>query len=162
MNVGHFYFLTDQYFVDFPDKQLMSNKESLNGDAHDRPCFCAFEDNKTGLFWMIPISSQLGKFKRIYQNKVNKRGSCDTIDFGHVLGHEKAFLIQNMCPVTDKYIKNEYLDALHNQPVKLDGAFERNLIQKAKKVLALQRKGIPLIFPDVLTIEKKLLASQNQ
>jgi hypothetical protein len=34
---------------------------------------------------------------------------------------------------------------------------ERNLISKAKKVLTLQRKGIKLIFPDVLSIEAKLL-----
>lgn len=161
MRLGHFYFLSDQYFVDFQDGYLMSNKESLNGTVHDRPCFYAFQDSKTKLFWMIPISSQIRKFRRIYEEKISKRGVCDTIDFGYVLGHEKAFLLQNMCPVTEKYIKNEYLDAVHNQPVKLDGAFERQLVQKANKVLALQRKGVKLIFPDVIAIEEKLLASAD-
>ena len=33
----------------------------------------------------------------------------------------------------------------------------KELIEKAKRVLALQRKGIKLIFPDVSEIEKKLL-----
>lgn len=157
MDIGHFYFLADQYFADFPDNRLMSNKEMVNALPHDRPCFCAFQGSKPGVFWMIPISSQLKKFKRIYQGKVDKRGRCDTIDFGYVLGREKAFLLQNMCPVTDKYIKNEYLDPLHHAPVRLDGAFEKQLIQKASKVLALQRKGVHLIFPDVLEIEKALL-----
>lgn len=158
MVTGHFYFLSDQYFIDFPDHLLMSNKESSNGTVHDRPCFCAFQDEKTGLFWMIPISSQIGKFRQIQQDKLRKYGHCDTIDFGRVLGHEKAFLIQNMCPAADTYIKNEYLDARQNQPVKLDGVFKRQLLQKARKVLALQRKGRRLIFPDVLLIEQQLLA----
>lgn len=158
MTEGNFYFLSDQYFFDFSDSKLMSNKETAEGISHDRPCFCAFQDSKTGLFWLVPISSKIQKFRRIYQNKVNKYGRCDTIDFGYVLGHEKAFLLQNMCPVLDRYIKNEYFDPVHMNPVKLDGAFERQLIQKAHKVLALQRKGISLIFPDVFLIENKLLA----
>lgn len=157
MDAGHFYFLANQYFIDFPDRRLMSNKETVNASPHDRPCFCAFQDKKTGLFWLIPISSQLAKFRRIYQDKVNKRGRCDTIDFGYVLGREKAFLLQNMCPVIEKYIKNEYIDPLHHTPVRLDGAFERQLMQKASKVLALQRKGVSLVFPDVMKIEQEIL-----
>ena len=70
-------------------------------------CFYAFRDEKTGLFWMIPFSSQIGKFRGYYNFKIQRYGKCDTIAFGEVLGYEKAFLIQNMCPVTEKYIKNE-------------------------------------------------------
>lgn len=162
MTEGHFYFLSDQYFSNFSDSKLMSNKETAKGISHDRPCFCAFQDGKSGIFWLIPISSQIQKFRCIYQNKVNKYGRCDTIDFGYVLGHQKAFLLQNMCPATDKYIKNEYFDPVHMNPVMLDGAFERQLIQKVRKVLALQRKGIPLIFPDVFSIESKLLAESDR
>jgi len=157
MDVGNFYFLTDRYFTDFPDPQLMRNKESMEGSLHDRPCFYAFRDNRTGLYWMIPFSSKVDKFKTIYQKKIKRYGKCDTLLFGDVLGHEKAFLIQNMCPVTPKYIKNQYMDAAAGLPVRLDGAFERKLIQQASRVLALQRKGIQLIFPDVLAIEKALL-----
>lgn len=31
MNKGHFYYITDQYFMDFPDTYLMQNKEAMNG-----------------------------------------------------------------------------------------------------------------------------------
>lgn len=157
MEKGHFYFINDQYFIDFPDTMLMSNKESLNGRSHNRPCFYAFEDNKTGLCWMIPISSQVKKYREYYNKKIQKYKRCDTIAFGYVLGQERAFLIQNMCPITDSYIKNEYIDKASNVPVRVNGAFEQELIEKAKRVLALQRKGIKLIFPDVSEIEKKLL-----
>lgn len=105
---------------------------------------------------MIPFSSQISKFKEIHNNKIQKYKRCDTIVFGEVLGHEKAFLIQNMCPVISKYIKNEYIDSHANVPVRVNGVLEKELKEKASKVLALQRKGSKLIFPDVLAIEKKL------
>ena len=157
MKKGHFYYITDQYFIDFPDQKLMNNKEVVNGQAHDRPCFYAFQDLNTGLYWMIPISSQVVKYRKYYNKKIKKYGCCDTIAFGKVLGHEKAFLIQNMCPITMDYIKNEYIDKISNTPVLVNGVFERELIEKAKRVLILHRKGFKMIFPDVLAIEKKLL-----
>lgn len=161
MNNGHFYYINDQYFIDFPDPNLMRNKESVAGQIHDRPCFYAFKDNSTGLFWLIPFSSQVTKFQMLYQRKMQRYQKCDTIAFGYVLGHQKAFLIQNMCPVTEEYIKNEYIDSNSNIPVRIDGIFEKELVEKAKRVLALQRKGLSLIFPDVASIESKLIQKKS-
>lgn len=156
MITGHFYYLKDKYFIDFPDSYLMKNKETVNGQPHDRPCFYAFKDDSSGLYWMIPFSSQTDKYLQVYNKKILKFHQCDTIVFGEVLGYKKAFLIQNMCPVTDEYVKNEYIDSKNNIPVRIDGRLEQEIISKAKKVLALQRKGIKLIFPDVISIEAKL------
>lgn len=156
MKKGHFYFLKDKYFIDFQDLNLMSNKEKLSTKIHDRPCFYAFQDTKTELYWLIPISSQIEKYKKIYNSKIEKNNRCDTIVFGDVLGFEKAFLIQNMCPVNEEYVNNEYVDSL-NSSVKVSGELELELYKKAKKVLALVRQGRKLIFPDVLKIEKELL-----
>ena len=64
-----------------------------------------------------------------------------------------------MCPILPKFVENEYLDPLSLQAVRLNGVTERELISKAKKVLVLHRKGIKLIFPDVLAIEKQLFQS---
>ena len=160
MELKHFYFLANQYFIDFPDPFLMNNRESINGTRHDRPCFYAFQDPHTKLFWMIPFSSRVSKFQRIFQTKTIKNGRCDTIVFGDVLGQQKAFLIQNMCPVDESYIRNEYLDEA-NKPVRISGSLEKELEQKAFKVLNLQRKGKKLIFPDVLSIEKQLLEKRS-
>lgn len=157
MEVGHFYYIDDSYFMDLPDPYLMKNKEKVNGQVHDRPCFYTFKDNSTGIYWMILFSFQVSKFKKIYNSKIQKYKRCDTIVFGEVLGHEKAFLIQNMCPITSKYMKNEYFDARSNVPVRVTGILEKDLKEKASKVLALQRKGAKLIFPNVLEIERKLL-----
>lgn len=157
MDQGHFYYINDQYFIDFPDSKLMQNKESINGQLHDRPCFYSFMESNTGIYWMIPFSSQVAKYQKYYNAKMKKYHLCDTIVFGKVLGHQKAFLIQNMCPITPKYIKNEYIDRVSNIPVQIDGVLERELLIKAKKVLALHRQGKHLIFPDVLHIEAVLL-----
>lgn len=151
MQIGNFYFLNQDYFIDFIDGNLMGNKETVQGTTHDRPCFYAIYDDSTSLYWLIPFSSKISKFKDIYQKKINRYGKCDTIAFGSVLGHEKAFLIQNMCPILPSYIKNEYIDSIARVPVRLDGVFEKELITKAKKVLALQRKDVNLIFPEPLS-----------
>jgi hypothetical protein len=157
MNIGHLYFLKEKYFSEFPDPFLEKNKEILNGEYHNRPCFYAFIDNETGLFWLIPFSSKLDKYRKIYRAKIKRNKKCDTIVFGNVMGEEKAFLIQNMCPATDEYIESEYFDHLSNSPITLSLLLESELIQKAKSTLSLQRRGRKLIFPDVLKIEKMLL-----
>lgn len=141
MDIGKFYFLSNAYLEAFNDLFLMKNSDEINGEEHNRPCFFAFQDFNTYLYWVIPISSKTKKFQKIYDDKVLRNGYCDTIVFGEVLGHRKVFLIQNMCPILPMYFENEYLDPLSQQPVRLNGVTERELISKAKKVLALHRKG---------------------
>lgn len=155
METGHFYFLKDEYYTTFPDKGLMGNKEEQSGQRHDRPCFYAFQDAKDDIVWLIPISSQVEKYRAIYQKKMEKSGKCSTIVFGEVLGAEKAFLIQNMCPATEKYIKDEYED--RNGPVRIQTKLEKELVKKAKKCLALQRQGKIVLYTDVSKIKQALL-----
>ncbi|SFM38529.1 type III toxin-antitoxin system CptIN family toxin [Pelosinus propionicus] len=162
MNIGNFYFISDNYFTDFPDDKLMTNKEVINGKAHGRPCYYTIKDNKTPFSWVIPISSQVAKYQRIYDDKVKKNGSCDTIHFGHVLGEMRAFLIQNMCPVTNEYISNQYINSSTGTPVVISKKLADEVEHKARKILRLHRRGIKLIFPDVSAIETALLAKIQQ
>ena len=46
MQQAQLYFLSDQYYQDFPDDKLMQNKNIINGAPHSRPCFFAFKDTK--------------------------------------------------------------------------------------------------------------------
>ena len=117
----------------------------------------ALTDEATQISWMVPFSSKVEKYRSVFLTKIDKYGKCDTIIFGDVLGYEKAFLIRNVCPVTPKYILNEYLDPIAKIPVRLDGAFEQELIQKTKIVLAMTRHGKKIVFPDILKIEKELI-----
>ena len=159
---GCFYFLNQKYFEDFPDPYLMKNKEKIGNVLHNRPCFYAFkESNQSDLFWLVPFSSQTEKYRKIYDKKIAKQHKCDTIVFGNILGYEKAFLIQNMCPATVDYISNIYIDKQSNQIVRINKNLEQELITKSKTVLMLQRKGYKLIFPDVLNIEAVLIRNHN-
>lgn len=64
MKERHFYFVADSFYKDFPDPNLMRNKEAINGIRHDRPCFFAITDKRNSeLFWFIPISSRVDKYK---------------------------------------------------------------------------------------------------
>ena len=149
--------MKDQYFLDFPDDSLMKNREMVDGKLHNRPSYYAFKDHGSKVYWMIPFSSKLIKFENEFNKKIAKNGICDTIAFGFVMGEKKAFLIQNMCPVTEEYIENEYIDKATGQAVQVSESLQHELNTKAAKVLSLLRKGRNLIFPDVIAIEKVLL-----
>lgn len=149
------YFLSDQYYQDFPDDKLMKNKDIINGTPHNRPCFFAFEDFKiAGIYWIVPISSRFEKFKRIEQEKIKKYGHCNTIRFGMVLGRNTAFLIQNMCPATNKYL-TAYIDK-NKCPVRIDNRVATDVETNARYVLALAKRGAKVIFPDIFKIYHEL------
>ena len=137
---GHFYFLTPEFYLTFQDMGLMNDE--------NRPAMMSFYDKGTGFYWLIPISSRVEKYERTYAQKMKKYGLCDTIVFGDVLGVRKAFLIQNMFPVTPEFILNEYLS--NNESVRIATPVEEEIIIKAKKVLALSRyKKAGLLFTNI-------------
>ena len=76
--------------------------------------------------------------------------------FGEFLEKDCVFLIQNMFPITKKYIANKYIK--DKTPVKIDKKLEEEITRKFNEVLKLVRKGRKgIVFPDVLKIEKLLL-----
>ena len=155
MSQAQLYFLSDQYYQDFPDDNLMQNKDNINGTPHSRPCFFAFKDTKIAdIYRVVPISSGFGKFKRIKQDKINKYGHCHTIRFGTVLGRNTAFLIQNMCPATRKYL-TAYIDK-NNCPIRIDDRITADIEKNARHVLAMAKRGAKVIFPDVFKIYRAL------
>jgi hypothetical protein len=156
MNNGRFCFLADQYYEDFPDKYLMRNKEVIDGVLRDRPCFFAFQDSVTPeISWLVPISSNYAKYKALYDKKAARYKKCNTIRFGEVLGNQAAFLIQNMCPVTERYIREIYVDK-NGVAIQIDGRIAQDVIANAREVLAITKRGAQIIFPDVNAIHKVL------
>ena len=164
MSAGRFCFLSDRYYEDFQDKHLMKNKEAVDGVDHDRPCFFVFQDSTVSeIMWLVPISSNYVKYKRLYDKKVQRYGKCNTIRFGEVLGRQAAFLIQNMCPVTEHYIREIYVDK-NGIAIQIDGRIVQDVITNAREVLAITKRGTRIIFPDVNAIHKvlcKQLAQQK-
>ena len=147
---GQFCFISDEFFtIHDKEHKLMRNKEMINGTAHGRPCFYAFSDKKNPLiFWCVPISSQIDKYKVVYNQKITrqkekgiKTPKCNTICFGEVMGIQKVFLIQNMFPIIDKYINEIYINQQTHTAVRIPQNMEREIIFNAEKVLKLVWSG---------------------
>jgi hypothetical protein len=172
MEPGQFCFIKDEFYTIFDQEhKLMRNKEQVDGAEYGRPCFYVFKDEKnTDIFWCVPISSQVEKYARIVCHKLDKQRekgikspTCNTIRFGMVMGAKKAFLIQNMFPITMKYIKEIYINKLNNEIVRISKNLELDVVANAKEVLRLVQHGNPyLVFSDIAKIYNNLCAELNQ
>ena len=160
MKTGNFYFVKDEFYDRFKDIRFMKNKDSIDGKEHKRACYYAYFDEKKKLYWMVPISSKIEKYQKIYDSKIRKNGKCDTILFGEVLGYKKAFLLQNMFPIIPYYIENEYVK--DEKSVSINNILRKEINSKVRKIINLQRKGIELIFTDVIKIEQELLKENKK
>lgn len=165
LKTGCLYFITDLFYEKFDnDETLMKNKEAINGQNHDRPCFFAIRDVKDKeIYWLVPLSSKVDKYEAIVNKKVQKmiekgkeKPECNTIRFGEVLGNKTVFLIQNMFPTTSKYIKNVYIDKNTNNNVTLPPDVTSDIIKNAKQVLKLHKRGINLTYGNIDTIYSAL------
>lgn len=156
MEQGYFYFISDEYYTKFSNEKLMTNKEVIDGESHNRPCYYAYKDDE-GIFWMVPVSSQIEKFTNQYNRSMKKYGMCDAVCFGYLKGEYNAFLLQNLCPVTEKYILNQYLHADTKKPVSIPNDLKRELNAKIRKILRLAEKGKKLTFTNILEMRQKLL-----
>ena len=157
-----FYFIKDEFFEDFPDKGLMINREKIDNAVHNRPCFYAYKDIKNGIYWMIPVTSQVEKYRKIYTQKIKKFKLCDNLVFAKFLNKEAVFLIQNIFPITDKYILNQYVDKNGNA-VEISYKLSFEIRKKAKHIVRGVRLGIKgLVFPDILKIEEMLIKEKKK
>ena len=57
-----FYIIKDIFFTDMQEPYLKGNKEE------NRPHYYCFEDSATGIYWMIPLSTQIDKYRKIIEN----------------------------------------------------------------------------------------------
>lgn len=147
-----FYIIKDKFFVDMPDPYLKGNK------AGNRPHYYCFEDTSTGIYWMIPLSSRIDKYKQIMEKKEKAGKPCDIL---HIVklddSRESAFLIQDMFPITEEYIEREYTIA-GNHLMLTSEHTAREIEQKAKKVMGMLKRGIKFTptKPDVMAILENL------
>ena len=151
-----FYIIKDKFFEDMLDPYLKGNK------AENRPHYYCFEDTNTGIYWMIPLSSRIDKYRRIIDKKEKAGKPCDIL---HIVklddSRESAFLIQDMFPITVEYIEREYTIA-GNHLMLTSEHTATEIEQKARKVIGMLKRGIKFTptQPDVMAILEKLKASK--
>ena len=151
-----FYIIDDQYFMDFPDPFLRGNHEE------NRPHYYCFREENSPILWVIPLSSRVAKYKAEIIKKRSAGKPCDVFHILEIAGNESVFLIGDMFPATEKYIKREY--TIENIPLKLLDKHQISEINKrAKKVLNLIRREIRFnpTQPGVLVIEKQLMRNSS-
>ena len=147
-----FYIIKEKFFKEMNDPYLKSNK------AGNRPHYYCFEDSAMGIYWMIPLSSRIDKYRRIMKKKEKAGQSCDII---HIVklddNRESVFLIQDMFPITEDYIEREYTIA-GNHLMLTSEHTAREIEQKARKVKGMLKRGVKFTptQPDVIAILKKL------
>ena len=149
----YFYFIKDEFFYKIQDEKMLQNKENGN----KRPCYYCFKQKEEDkILWLIPISSKVEKYKKVYINKLKKYKKVDTIVFGKVKGKENVFLIQNMFPILEEYIESRYM--YKNKPIEITYSLQQEIESKANKIISLVRKGYKeLVFTNILEIERILL-----
>ncbi len=150
MTKGDFYFLSDEYCDKFSKYGVMANKETASDGLHRRPCFYSIQDIKNNdIYWMIPVSSQIEKYKEILSNKLEKYKVYDGLEFGFLQGREAVFLLQNICPVTEKYVVEKYIDSHTGKKVSIPNDLKRKINAKAKKIMNKYYQGTKIVITDL-------------
>ena len=72
MDIGKFYFLSNAYLEVFNDLYLMKNSEEINGVEHNRPCFFAFQDFNTMLYWGLPFHQEQRNLRKFIMIKLSE------------------------------------------------------------------------------------------
>ncbi len=147
-----FYIIKDKFFEDMSEPYLKGNK------AGNRPHYYCFEDTNTGIYWMIPLSSRIDKYKRIIEKKEKAGKPCDIL---HIVrlddSRESEFLMQDMFPITEQYIEREYTIAGNHLMLTSEHTI-RVIEQKARKVVGMLKNGVKFTptQPNVMAIREKL------
>ena len=135
MKKAGFYIIKDKFFEDMNDPYLKGNKEA------NRPHYYCFKEEETGLFWMIPLSSRIEKYQKIINKKSENGRPCDILHIAKLdNGRESVFLIQDMFPITEKYIERKYTIA-NNHLIITSEHLAKELDKKAKKVKKLLERS---------------------
>lgn len=145
------YIVSDSFFERYPNKRYMDNK------SENRPHYYAITD-KTGILWLIPLSSRVEKYRRLIQENEEKHGIGNCIHYvlAPIYGKERAFIICDMFPILPKYILRAY--TVNNIPYILQNKNIRKTIEeKANTYLNMVDRGVLHSPLDIMHVKKKLL-----
>ena len=148
---GYVYHIKDSYFDIADDKNLMRNQES----GTFRPTYLCLKDEKTGLLWVVPMSKRVEKYAEYIQKDIDRYGQCKKIVIGEYAGVGAVFLLQNMFPILPKYI--DHIHLVKQNPVPVNSRLQTKINRCFRELLRLHRRGIKIVFPDILRLEKIMM-----
>ena len=151
---GNLYFISNAFFEKVNDPFLKINYQETK-----RPHYFALYDEKTKLFWMVPCSSKVAKYREIIQKKKERHKAADAIQIVKIFDKESVLLFQDMFPTIAKYIDGQYIKG--GQAVRIaDPKVIAELEKVAHKIINLLHREVRFTptQPDVLHIEQLMLA----
>ena len=152
---GGFYIIKDEFFELINEPFLKTNK------GGNRPhYYCIRDDKHEDILWMIPLSSKVDKYQAIINRYKDHNRPCDTLFIAKLgNGKKSVFLIQDMFPITARYIDRSY--TINGKPyiLPVDSAIYRELEVKSRRTLNTLKSGRKLFAtsPDVIKIMNDLL-----
>jgi hypothetical protein len=138
------------------DDKLMRNRE---GGAF-RPTYYCLKDEKTGLLWVVPMSSRAEKYIGFMQKDIDRYGKCLKIVIGDYASVNAVFLLQNMFPILPKYI--DHIHLVKQNPVPVNTRLQTIIDRNFRELLRLHRRGVKIVFPDILRLEKLMIDEQGK
>lgn len=144
------YKIKEEYYEDFPHEKHIHNKDG-------RPFYYAIKDG-SGIYWLIPLSSQIDTYRHKIQTVESKRGqgNCMAYHIGIIAGQERVFRICNMIPVTSEYIAGGFV--IHGSHyVAKDKKLIREISQKSRNFIKQLELGKMTSQVDALKIRDKLI-----
>ena len=145
------YIISDQFFKDYPNDRYMNNK------GESRPHYYAVQDND-GIFWMVPLSTKVAKYRdRINETeKIHGAGSCFMYCIAPIHGQDRALLICDMFPVSEKYILRAY--TIGGKPYVIQNKnIQKTIRTKAMRYLSLVKRGVLSSPLNILETKRKLI-----
>lgn len=152
MKKNGFYIVKTQFFEDMKDPYLKYNKSG------NRPHYYCFQENETGIYWMIPLSGRLDKYRHLMEKREQQKKPCDILHIARLDdGRESVFLRQDMFPVTEDYIEREYTVGGNHLLLSSERTAE-TIERKARLVMEMLKHGVKFTptQPDVMRILKRL------
>lgn len=145
------------FFEDVQDSALMANKE--NGNY--RPHYLAIQDSQNHkIYWMVPVSSKIEKYQKIYNHQISRYGKCTKIVLGKCGGWDAAFLVQNAFPTIADYF--DHIHTSKGKPLSLHNSTAKLIAHNLNYNLRLYKHGISLFYTNIDRIynlmEEKLKA----
>lgn len=147
IKVGLAYHIKDEYF------ELVQNcdiKRNFGGRTY--PACCCLNDEEKSIYWMIPMSTKIEKYKRIHDRELDKYGNVMSVVIGEYDGREVAFQIQNMFPIVKKYILHPH--TRNGKTIPVEKSLLSEIQRKFCDLRRLNGKGIACTLTDIRLLEK--------
>lgn len=109
--------------------------------------------------WLIPISSDVKKYRKEISKKIKTFGACQTILIKEIANKEYAILLQQAFPILEKYLKKEPCKE-KGKPFRVPIKVKREVLIAFRYLLLLRKRGNNLFYTDIDFLKYILVSSK--